>query len=59
MAVGEGKNSLLSENAEGSPVGETMIRVMPEEQAMAVFGSLRPALNTSCPKVEQLVFSAM
>lgn len=44
---------------EGSRVGEMMSRVMPEEQAMAVFGSLRPVLKTSCPKVEQIVFSAM
>lgn len=50
---------LQEQGAEGSSVGEMMNSLMPEEQVMAVFGSLRPALNTFCPKIEQFVLSAM
>lgn len=50
VAIGESMSSFLQEEgAEGTSVGEMMNSVMPEEQVMAVTGSLRPVLNRICP----------
>lgn len=60
VAIGETMSALLrEEGTEGSSVGEMMNSVMPEEQVMAVLGSLRSVLNTFCAKLDQIVFSAM
>lgn len=56
MAIGEIMSALLQEEGgEGSSVGEMINSVMPEEQVMAVLGSLRSALNKVCSKLEQTV----